>query len=371
MRGKGEGSIYKDKRGRWRGAVSLPNGKRRYVSGRTRREVSVKVARLQEQVLTGSLAAPGRLTVAGFMERWLAEHVRPNRAPKTSHGYAEVVRLYIVPHVGRVPLARLTPAHVQGMLAALTAGGKSARTVEYAHGVLSRALNVAVRWELIPRNPAAAVTPPAPARRERDFLSVDQARRLLAALEGDRLRPLYLLGLSLGLRRGEALGLTWADVNLEDATVTVRRSLVAVGPELVESRPKTPESWATLPLPDFAVTALREHRARQLEERLRAGAAWRETGYVFTTAVGTPIAPRNLLRHWYGVLHRAGLPRMPFHALRHSAASLLLAQGVPLRTVQQVLRHSKVSLTADLYGHLTLDVTREAVRGMDALLGGP
>lgn len=370
MRGKGEGSIYKDKGGRWRGAVSLPDGRRRYVSGRTRREVSVKLARLQEQVRTGSLAAPGRLTVEGFLGRWLEEHVRHLEA-KTAYSYEQQVRLHIAPKLGKVQLARLNRAMVQEWVNGLAASGLSPKSVKIAHGTLRAALSVAMDWDIIPANPAARITLPKAERREPPYLTLPQARALLEALAGDRLEALYITAIMLALRRGEVLALKWEDFDWEAGTVHIRRSLVVLSGKTVVTDGKTPASWAKLPLPDLAANALRRHRARQVEERLRAGAAWREMGYVFTTSIGTPISPRNLVRHWHGLLDKAGLPSpLPFHTLRHSAASLMLALGVPMRVVQQVMRHRQVGTTTDLYGHIPLEISRDAVEVLDAALRG-
>ncbi|HLI27937.1 MAG TPA: site-specific integrase, partial [Chloroflexota bacterium] len=182
-----------------------------------------------------------------------------------------------------------------------------------------------------------------------------------------RLEALYAVALGLGLRQGELLGLQWADVDLARGRLAVRRQLQRVGGQLVLTEPKSARARRTLELPAFVCEALRQHRARQAAERLRAGATWAEHGLVFCSTVGTPLEPRNVVRHYHALLQRAGLPRRPFHTLRHTAASLLLAHGADLRVVQQVLGHAQVALTANLYTHVSPTLLADAAQRLDAV----
>jgi integrase len=239
-------------------------------------------------------------------------------------------------------------------------------------------LNDALRDELVPKNVAALVEPPAQRREPVEPLSADEARQLLAAGAEHRLRTLWLVLLSLGLRRGEALALRWEDVDLDVGTVTIQRSLQRVRTnertpsgrrrgELREVAPKTSSSAATIALPDSLVAALREHRKTQAAERL-AAVAWVDPGLVFTTHVGTALEPRNVNRAWEHLCTRAGVRRVRLHDLRHSAATFMLAAGADLKVIQATLRHSRLSTTSDVYAHVLADVQRQAAERMDGVL---
>lgn len=205
------------------------------------------------------------------------------------------------------------------------------------------------------RNAARLVEPPKGERPDIHPLTVEEARRLLAA--------------ALGLRQGELSGLRWEDVDLERGLLTVRHQLqrVAGRPEL--HPPRSAKGRRTLPLPALVREALRQHRLRQKEERLRAGPAWTETGFVFTTTVGTPLEARTLLRNFHGLLARARLPRRRFHDLRHTAASLLLALGVDVRVLQEILGHSQIGITANTYAHVLPPLLLDAAGKLDTLFG--
>ncbi|CAA9572151.1 MAG: Integrase [uncultured Thermomicrobiales bacterium] len=314
-----------------------------------------------------------RQTVAQFLDNWLETVVKQNTRPRTYDSYAQVTRLYLTPAIGRHQLAKLEPQHVQGMMnALLKEGGKggtglSARTVAYTRAILRKALNQVVKWGQVPRNVATLVDPPKTKRHQIAPLTPDQGRALLAVVQGHRLEGLYRVALSLGLRMGETLGLRWEDVDLDTGTLRVAVALQRRkgSRELVE--PKTHQGRRTLSLSSVLLAALRAHRTRQLEERLAAGPTWKDQGLVFPSTVGTAIEPRNLTRHFKGVLQAAGLPNIRFHDLRHAAASLLVAQGVHPRVVMEILGHSQISLTMNTYAHVLPETQREAAGFMDIL----
>ena len=209
-------------------------------------------------------------------------------------------------------------------------------------------------------------------RFEGKTLTLEQARQFLDAAKAERLSALYVAALSLGLRMGEALGLRWQDIDFERRTLTVNRILERIGRgegsklQLVE--PRTSRSRRTVNLPDATVRALKAQKVRQLEERLIAGSRWRDGGLVFLSTIGTPIDPHALHDDFKRLLGKAGLPDMRFHDLRHSAASLMLAQGIPLRSIQDILGHSSIALTANLYAHVGEQLRREAADAMDIIL---
>lgn len=221
----------------------------------------------------------------------------------------------------------------------------------------------------MPRNVATLADVPSVQRAEITPLTPEQAKQFLDIVQGDRLYALYVVALGLGLRKGEVLGLRWQDVDLERGALTVSSSLQRIDgqPHLVA--PKTERSRRTLELPAVVLQALREHRHRQREERIRFADEWQESGLVFTTHIGTALEGRNVTRHFHAALARAGLPRFRFYDMRHSAASFLLAQGVDLKVIMGVLGHSQISLTANLYAHILPSLKKDIAARMDAVLG--
>lgn len=237
------------------------------------------------------------------------------------------------------------------------------------HAILRAALQQAVREEVLPRNVARLVVVPTGPRHEVHPLTVAEARTLLSNAAGDRLYPLWAVALAIGLRRGEALGLRWCDIDLDAGTLQVRQTLQRVSGGLVFLPPKTERSRRSVPLPAVAVTALREHRRAMAAEALRGGRMLSGEGLVFTTAIGTPLEPRNVTRAFTSLLTRAGLRHVRLHDLRHTCATLLLAQGVPARVVMDTLGHSAIAVTMNTYSHVLPSLQREAAERMDEALG--
>jgi integrase len=217
---------------------------------------------------------------------------------------------------------------------------------------------------------ATLVDPPGtPRPKVDDTLTLEEARLLVEAARGDRLEALWVLVLTLGLRKGEALALHWHCVDLDAGTVRIESSLDRVaGARLVRSDPKTDRSRRTVHLPAMAVAAIRSHHARQATERLAAGPSWTDEGWVFTSDCGTALDPRNVTRRFHLLCDRAGLSRCRFHALRHTAATLLLEQGVPLDLIGDTLGHASYAFTKDVYAHATPKRRREAAAAMDLIL---
>jgi integrase len=285
----------------------------------------------------------------------------------TFKSYSEITHQHLIPGIGHIRLTGLTPQHVQALVNEKARDGLSPRTVHYLRAVLRNALNKALRWSLVLRNVAELVDVPRIPRTERPTLDVDQARRFLAIARGHNLEALYTVALALGLRQGEALGLKWQDIDFTARTLTVRRALQRIDGKLTFVEPKSVTSRRTVSLPSIAIDALGRHRGRQVEGRYRSGPPWR--GLVFTSSVGTPLSARNILRSFKGLLRAARLPReIRFHDLRHSCASLLLAQGVSPRTIMETLGHSQVGLTLNTYAHVLPSLGRDAAEIMDRLL---
>lgn len=270
-----------------------------------------------------------------------------------------------MPVIGRVKLDRLTGLQVERLMNAMAAAGASPKTAANVRGLLRSALNQALRWHLIARNPVLDTEAPKREQHEIEPFTRAEAKRFLEVVSGDRLEALWVLSLGMGLRQGEALGLTWQDVDLETGTLYVREQLQRVDGVLRRVPLKTERSRRTLAMPARIATALQEHRDRQLAE----GRALLPSAYVFTTPEGGPLEARTVLRWFAALLERGGLRHVRFHDLRHSAATFLLAQGVPMRVVMEVLGHSQMSTTSDRYTHVALELQREAAARMDALLG--
>ena len=282
--------------------------------------------------------------------------------------YEVSLRKHIIPEIGHLKLARLTADDLDGLYSRLLSGGLSPKTVRMIHAVLHRALSHAQRRGAIAVNPASVAAPPSAPRREFRTLAPAEAALLLKAALSDRLYGVYVLALTCGLRQGEILGLRWADVDLNGAVLHVRQQVYRMAGEWVFSEPKTAAGRRTVSLSGSAVEALRERRLAQNKERLRAE-TWEDLDLVFSNRRGNPIDKANLLRgSFWPLLERAGLPHMRFHDLRHSCASLLLAEGVHPKVVQEMLGHSSISVTLDIYSHVLPSMQADAAEKMDRLL---
>jgi len=373
-RGRDEGSIYRHgERDLWVGNVNLGwiDGKRRrkVVYGKTRKEVAEKLKLILREHQQGLAVATDKQTLQEYMERWLDEVVEARTRAKTIHSYREIARLHIYPTLGKVTLQRLSPDQVQRLLASKHRGGLSARTCQYIRAVLRMALGQAQKHGLLARNVAALVDPPRGEKRATVFLNPDQARQLLDGVRGDRLEALYRVALSLGLRRGEVLGLRWDDIDWAAATLRIERSIGVVDGLRHLGPPKTAAGLRTIHLPATLVDALRAHQQRQECERKAAGPRWQEQGYVFPGTTGTAIHPNNIVRRFHVALKHAGLPPMSFHGLRHSAASIMAAQGIMPGVAMRILGHSSVEITQGIYTHVFDASLRQAADTMDRAMG--
>ena len=376
-RGNGEGSISRRKNGAWRAeyvVFTAEGRKRKTIYGKTRAEVAKRLAKALSDREDGLFFDDEGLTVEGYLERWLKDSVRENVRPRTLSNYQLQVRRHIVPALGRIKLKSLSPAHVQSLYRQKLDSGLSSSSVRYIHAVLHRALKQALRWGLVPRNVADAVDIPKLVREEVRALSPEEARQLLetAREAGDRFEAIYVLALSCGLRRGELLGLKWTDLDLgPKATLRVARQLQRMrdGSGLKFTTPKSGKGRA-IRLPRRAVEALKAHRARQAEEKLKAGSLYQDEGLIFTTEVGTPLEPSNIDRRSFKpLLKKAGLPDIRFHDLRHTCATTLLKMGQHPKFVQDLLGHANISLTLDTYSHVLPGMGDGLADAMDDALG--
>jgi integrase len=384
-RGRGEGSIRQRTDGRWEVRVDLGRGlhgqrKRKSVFADTEAAAIAELKKLHGRTVSGHMLTSSTPTVGTFLEEWLTTN-RDEWRPSTRRSYRGAVDGYLVPAFGPLRVEQLTPAVIQRWLTAHKAEHGARRRIVIAHAVLRSALADARRLQIVAVNAAELVKVPKPTARPIMPLTVEQAAMFLKAAGQHRLSALFTVALACGLRLGEATGLRWEDVDLETGEVRIRQQLQVVDKRLVLQELKTEKSRRTLVLPDVCLTVLRTHRTRQLEERLKAGPRWVDTGLVFTTyrtyregrglsrRVGAGLHPRNVTRVLDALLATAKLPHVRFHDLRHSAASLLIASGVELVEVSKLLGHSELRITADLYTHLVKQTAAKAARRMDALLG--
>jgi integrase len=335
----------------------------------TKKDAEALLVQLLHQRDTGIDQLPGKQTVGQFLERWLTLYARARVAPKTYERYEEVVRLQLFPAIGGIPLSKLRPLHIQQAYNRVLEKGLSPQTALHCHHVLHHALKHALRWQLIPRNPADSVEPPRPRKREVEVPGADAVKRLLTAAESTPYGALVHLAIMTGLRLGELLGLKWEDVELETGVLHVRRTAQWLPRQgTIFREPKTHRSRRPVALDRATVTVVREHRRRQLEEKLGLGPAYRDHGLVFATSVGTPIAPSNLRRAWHRILAEAGVDRVRFHDLRHAHATLLLVQGIHPKVVSERLGHWQVNITLDTYSHVLPHLQTQAAEALARLL---
>lgn len=373
-RGHGEGLIYRRADGRWEARIDLgwSGGKRarRSFYGRTRFEVSEKLREAQNLARSHAPITDGNLRVGEFLDRWLDEVIKPSRQRATWAGYEVNVRTHIKPTIGRIKLAQLTPAHVQALINTKSEEGLAPRTVQYVHATLRAALNVAVRWGLVTRNMAVPVIMASVDREPVKPFSQDEARMVIEMAASHRLAAFFTVAMAIGLRPSEALGLSWDDVDLMEGLVHVRRVLERrSAADFAFKQPKSRRSRRSIALPGVCVDALAKHRRLQLEERLAAGKDWSDLNLVFTTGTGEPLDRTQVSRQFAALLARAGLPHRRLYDCRHTAASLLLAQGVAPRVVMETLGHSSYQLTMETYTHVLPEVMRDAASAMDRALG--
>ena len=367
-RGFGEGSIYPRGDGRWVSYLRMPDGRKKFFSGRTRELVKERLAEAQRQAHAGHLVVGPNQIVSQYLERWLVDAVRHTVRPKTYMNYDLCVRR-LLPHLGRVRLRALAPEHIQHAQAELLRRGLAPRTVRQVHMVLRRALKQAVLWRLLASNPSDAVKPPRAERKEMRTLDESEVRRLLAVTAGMRHYSLWVFLVTTGVRLGEALGLKWTDIDLDESRATLKRSLQRQrGAGLVLAELKTACSRRTVSFPPGTLAVLKAHALAQNEDRRQAGPLWQENHMVFPNPIGRPRDMAYLSVSFHRALERAGLPRLRIHDLRHTAATHLLTKHVHPKVVQELLGHSSIAITLDTYSHVLQPLAKEASAQMSSLL---
>ena len=374
-RAHGEGSVYEQRPGLWAASLDLGwiDGKRRRktVYASSEKEAIRKRAELRRRQEQGENLAAVPRTLSEWLTEWMTMKEHEGTRQSTLRGYRWLIESHIRPTLGKVALDKLNPTMIRRVLTAKISEGLSAATVRHIHGMIRNVLGDAQREELLHRNPALAVRAPTVRPVERRSLTVDDAKRLIDSIRGDRLEALWICALTVGLRRGELLGLRWSDVDFTAGTLTVRQTVQRAGGHLVFTEPKTDRSRRTIPVPAQTLALLRRHRRQQEDERAKAAERWKENGLVFASTIGTPMEPRNVDREWHATRERIGLSWLRLHDLRHACATFLLASGASPRTVMQTLGHSQISLTMNTYAHVLAEVERAAMDAAAERLFGP
>lgn len=375
-RASGTGSIYQDKDGNWEARIAigtLPNGKVRYKKHREATERAC-VAWLKQQLIAESQGldlAPEKLTVAEHLDRWLSE-VKARARYSTHLSYTQLVKDHLKPALGGLQLAKLTRHHVQRLLDELHAAGKARNTIRNVRACGRAATAGCAKTHPLAYAAFRDVTVPrtAPKPPPQRALTPEQCRAFLAAVAGDRLEAIYWTALLLGLRRGEVLGLRICDVDLAAKTLTIAgQRQYQKGKGQVRIAPKSEGSESTVPIPDALIPVLERQLARVAEER--RDRRWKDHGLLFPTTRGTAYAGRNVVRSFKRALSDANLPDIRFHDLRHSCASLLVTLNVHPKVMMEILRHSQISTTMEIYAHAVPEVNRAAANAIGALLTAP
>lgn len=366
-RGSGEGSIYQRKDGRWVAAITVQGHKRRYFYGRTRKEVAEKLNEAMGLKSKGRLGMPTKQTVQTYIEEWLSNVAAIRVRKQTVRNY-RIHLGHVCRYVGKVRLEALTNRHLQAVVSELTEEYEAS----YVHSIMTT-LHNALMWAVdqgrIPFNPAERLTLPKVERRKRVILTKEQARLLLEGARGTRWHALWAVLLSLGLRRSEALGLRWSDLDEERGWLQVDQQYIWVeGDGMRAQELKTRRSHRTVPVAPFVLQSLKSHRSIQAQERLLAGPDWQDHGLIFPSQKGKPHYPAYIIGVLHADLERLGLPRMRLHDMRHTAATLMLENGVSPKVVQEILGHESFATTMDTYAQVSTSAKETASDAMQRVL---
>jgi len=341
---------------------------------KTRREAEVGLTQWSAEIERGTAVTPSGKTLGQYLEFWLDTSARHRVRGTTFASYQRLVRLYVAPALGSVMLQKLSATQIQALYSSLlteggrTSAGLAPRTVRYIHAILRRALKEALALGLVPRNVTEAVSPPKAPRPPVKSWDASDLRRFMAAAQEDGYSPLWLLAVHTGMRQGELLGLRWQDVDLDRGVARIVQAVPTVRDGVQFTQPKTASGRRTIALDATCVAALKEHRARQNERRLAVGALWHDYDLVIASAIGTPLNHANVYHRFIKLAAAAGVPRIPFHGLRHTHATLLMAAGVHPKVVSERLGHADISLTLSTYSHVLPQMQQEAAAIFDAAM---
>ena len=353
--------------------------KTRTVKASSPKEAEKLLAIFIAEIEKGQFVAPSKLTLSDFVERWLRDYAETNLAPKTLFRYKQILDSRILPAMGHLKLEKIQPVHLlefynnlreEGIRTDGKPGSLSESTILYHHRLLSSILQDAMQWQIIASNPASRVKPPKAVKKQAACYDEIQTAALLEAANKEPLRYTVLITLAVatGLRRGELMGLEWKDINFEKGTLEVRQaSQYLPGKGLFTKDPKTETSKRIISVPTSVMAFLKQYKVTQSEERLKVGDLWQGSDRLFTTWDGKPMHVDTISKWFPEFLRRHSLPPLPFHGLRHTAATLLIGQGLHAKTISNRLGHSNISTTMDIYGHALKSADREAADKLDHL----
>lgn len=358
-RGRGEGAVFQRSDGLWCARTAKVAGVARTFYGKTKAEALAKMRAFQPGTVDVT-----QMTVKAYLVSWLEGAAKNKVQAGTLDRYRSCMEAKAYPHIGSIQLAKLAPAHIEKWYADLAAAGESPRGRQMAGVVLGTALRHAVRLKLIPHSPVNDIPKPRPPKKEMKVWTNEQVRAFLAAASSDRLHSLYVLAVSTGMREGELFGLQWQDIDLAAGSLSVQRTLEELRGKFVLKEPKTKGSRRRIDLPRMAVESLFDHKRRLLAEGNAAAVQ------VFCDSDGGFLRRSNVQRRSFGPLMKAaGLPRIRFHDLRHTAATCLLADGENVKVVSERLGHASIEITLDTYAHVLPTMQAAAVKRIDRMLG--
>lgn len=351
-RQKGEGSVYFSRSEKcWIAKFTLPDGTRIRKRSKDKQMVSNWLFEQRKAIKEHRTIPDGSITLNELADRFLEDVAAHTMKEKTFISYEAYFRLHIRPTLGKMKLSTIAPHHIQQLYSKKLNDGLSKKTVHHIHSYLRRVLNQAVKWELIYRNPCDSVTPPRIEKRIPTVWTIEESQKFLRAVSEHKWYAIYLIALTTGARRGEILGLEWKNVNWAKSTVIIQKTIVEVKGVAKITDPKTALSRRTITLPAIVLDLLKTHPIKE--------------GFIFESEAGTPIHPRNLLRHFYSVLDDLDIPRIRFHDLRHTCATILLQRDVHPKKVQELLGHASITLTLDTYSHIIPGVDSQIADEMD------
>lgn len=377
-RGNGEGTIYKRSDGRWSGQATVGRNtdgspKRRAVYGKSRKEVADKIAEILSDIKTGDYIEPNKTTLGEWLDIWMRDYKTISLKETTYDSYSMNIRVHIKPCIGYISLFELSVSHIQGLINTLHRQGKSSALIRKIKNILKGALDQAVANGMISRNVVGGVTLPKHTQKEIRWLSVEEERTFINAAKGNRLEVAFKLALVTGLRLGELIGLTWDCIDLNIGVITIKQTLIRVksreeeGKNLYYISPttKTKKSMRRVPIPKSAIKMLKEHKKTQNAEKKLAGELYTDNNLVFCTALGNRLIPRNVERSFANIIRDAGIEGASVHSLRHTYATRLFENGVAAKTVSELLGHTDVTHTLNVYTHVANIVKEKAVEFLD------